>query len=94
MHSIIEFFIVCSSIASLCPGVGNLLIVRLLRVLRPLRLLSRVPGMQVIFTFLVESAGDIFNVVGVVVFCHAFFAVIGMEVCACSGDFTLPVPRH
>ena len=44
-----------------------------------MRLLSRVPGMALIFTFLIDSAGEIFNVVGVVFFCHTLFAVVGME---------------
>ena len=41
--------IVFVSIISLCPEFGKLSALRLLRVLRPLRLLSRIAGMKVIF---------------------------------------------
>lgn len=61
------------------PLRGQVLVLRILRVLRPLRLLSHVPGMTVIFTFLVDGIQDIVNVVGVVFFFHMLFAVVGME---------------
>lgn len=77
--NVLDFFIVLGSIISLYPGMGELVILRILRVLRPMRLLSRVPGMKVIFDFLIESSGEIFDVVGVVTFCHVLFAVVGME---------------
>ena len=76
---LLDFVIVMASLISLYPGLDQIVVFRILRVLRPMRLLSRVPGMALIFTFLIDSAGEIFNVVGVVFFCHTLFAVVGME---------------
>ena len=77
--NLLDFTIVVISLISLCPEMQQYSILRILRVLRPLRLLSRVPGMSVIFIFLIEASGDVFNVIGVVFFCHTLFAVVGME---------------
>ena len=77
--NLLDLMIVVISLISLCPEMSSLSFLRLLRVLRPLRLLSRVPGMKVIFIFLYKSSGDVFNVAGVLFFCHTLFAVVGME---------------
>jgi len=44
-----------------------------------LRLLSRIPGMKVIFAFFAEASDDIANVTGVVLFFQTVFAIFGME---------------
>ena len=77
--NLLDLSIVVISIISLCPEMDEFSILRLLRILRPLRLLGKVPGMRLIFLFLTTSALDVLNVVGVVLFCHTLFAVIGME---------------
>ena len=53
--------------------------VRLLRVLRPLRLIRRVPGMTVIIEFFFKSMSDMANVLGVVIFFQIIFAVVAMQ---------------
>lgn len=52
---------------------------RLLRVLRPLRLISRVPGMKIILTSLVKALPAVSNVVGVILALNLVFAVLGMQ---------------
>ena len=75
----LDLAIVIISLVSLCPEMGPLSFLRILRVLRPLRLLSRVDGMQLIFDFIQSSSADVVNVAGVLLFFHALFAVVGME---------------
>ena len=77
--NLLDLGIVVISIVSLCPEMTKFAFLRLMRVARPLRLLGKVPGMQIIFTFLAKASGDVLNVVGVVLFCHMLFAVVGME---------------
>ena len=70
----LDFFILLTSLPTLLPGSGGgSAVVRLLRVLRPLRLVSHVPGMSVIFRFLLESIVDLANVLGV----NLFFVLVG-----------------
>ena len=52
---------------------------RTLRVLRPLRLLSRNEGMKLVITSLVKSMPAVGNVFGVVLACQLVFAVLGMQ---------------
>ena len=52
---------------------------RTLRVLRPLRLLSRNEGMKLVITSLVKSIPAVANVFGVVLACQLIFAVVGMQ---------------
>ena len=77
--NLLDLVLVISSLVSLCPEMSPVAFLRILRVFRPLRLLKHVPGMKVIFVFLYEASGEIMDVVGVVLFCHGLFAVIGME---------------
>lgn len=77
----LDFFILLTSLVALATPDMSSGVVRLLRVLRPLRLVSRVPGMASIFTFFIQAAGEVANVSGVVIFFQLIFAVIGMELC-------------
>ena len=53
--NLLDLFIVSVSLISLCPAMERFAVLRLLRVLRPLRLLSRIEGMKVIFAFFAEA---------------------------------------
>lgn len=76
----LDCIILVSSIVAVLPihmHVANDM--RLLRILRPLRLIDRVPGVKVIFKFFAHSLVDLLNVMGVVLFFQLIFAVIGMQ---------------
>lgn len=75
----LDFFILLTSLALYIPGGPQAPIFRLLRVLRPLRLIRRVPEMGAIFQFFGQAYGDIANVTGVVFFFGIIFGVMGME---------------
>lgn len=76
----LDFFILLTSLPTILPGAaGGSSVVRLLRVLRPLRLIARVPGMSVIFRFFLESIVDLANVAGVNLFFVLCFSAIGMQ---------------
>ena len=75
----LDFAILLTSAACLLPRYEDATVVRLLRVLRPLRLVRRVPGMAVIFKFLSASALDMANVLGLVLFFSLIFAVLGLQ---------------
>jgi len=57
-------------------------ILRLLRTLRPLRVISKNRSMKLIVSALFESAGAIANVVVVVVACWLMFGIFGMNLFA------------
>ena len=58
---------------------SNFSAIRTVRVLRPLRLISRNPGMRLILTSIVQSMPSIANASGVVVSFTIFFAIVGMQ---------------
>jgi hypothetical protein len=74
----LDFFILCTSLLAIVTD-ANASFVRLLRVLRPLRLVRRVPGMAAIFLFFQEALMEVANVAGVVLFFQLIFAVIGVQ---------------
>lgn len=74
--NLLDFFIVAVSWISLIPELSAL---RTLRVLRPLRLVSRSSGMRLIMTSLFKSLPDVSNVFGVVLIFQLVFAILGMQ---------------
>ena len=52
---------------------------RILRVLRPLRLLQRDPGMKLVITSLIKTMPSVVDVTAVVLVFHLVFAIIGMQ---------------
>ena len=75
----LDFVILIASFVSLVDATSSGGALRILRVLRPLRLVKRVPGMSVILTFFFESVADMANVLGVYLFFQLIFAVVGMQ---------------
>ena len=61
------------------PVLGPLKNVRILRVLRPLRLVSRDPGMKLVLSSLFKALPEVTNVAGVIMSLQLVFAVLGMQ---------------
>ena len=81
--NLLDMLVLLTSMISLLPIGGSWAsMARLLRVIRPLALIGRVPGMQVIFRFFSDSTGDMLNVIGLYCFFQLVFAVIGIQLFA------------
>jgi hypothetical protein len=85
----LDFCIVIISLTLLLaesiPQLQPLRVLRITRVLRPLRLVSRNAGMRLIITSLFKAMPDVSNVVGVIFVIQFVFAVVGMQLF--SGSF-------
>lgn len=82
----LDFFIVCSSIVDWIlsatsdgESIGFVKILRLLRVLRPLRMISRNPDLKLMVSALMESIGHILNVLVVIGIIYMIFAILGVN---------------
>jgi len=82
----LDFFIVMSSIVDMSlsgsdegSGMGFVKILRLLRVLRPLRMIARNPDLKLMVSALLESVGHILNVLVVVAVIYLIFAILGVN---------------
>ena len=79
----LDFAIVVSSLLVLAtaalPWLAPLKNLRILRVLRPLRLVSRDPGMKLVLTSLFKAIPAVSNVAGVILAVQLVFAVLGMQ---------------
>ena len=79
----LDFFIVIVSFVTLLsdiyPSLHTLSNMRILRVLRPLRLVSRNPGMKLIISSLLKALPAVVNVLGVMLALMAVFAIWGMQ---------------
>lgn len=78
----LDFFIVWASIADMSLSGYDLAVVkifRMLRVLRPLRVINHNPEMKMIVGALIESMGHIANVLIVVAVVYLIFAIIGVN---------------
>jgi len=67
------------SVISLVPLFPNLSALRSFRVLRPLRSISKLPGLRKIIGALLESARDLTNVMLVLAFLVVCFSITGMQ---------------
>ena len=78
----LDGFIVLTSILSLFFDDERLLIVRsfrLLRALRPLRMISRLRGMQLVVTSLIRAIPSVINVLAFGVFLFLIFGILGVQ---------------
>jgi len=88
--NIIDFVVVISSVLNLSLSaaagdslnLGFLRTLRLLRCLRPLRVISRNQGMRVVVTALLRSVTDIGNVMVVLLLVWLMFAILGVQLFA------------
>ena len=75
----LDFFIVVVTVVDLLLASGPLHSMRILRALRPLRLVSRIEGMKVIVSSLVKALPAVGNVFLVVFAVQTVFAILGMQ---------------
>ena len=78
--NIMDFLIVCISITSLSItslNLGIIKILRISRILRPLRMISRNQGLKITVTFLLNSAPEIGNVMVLCLLFLILFAILG-----------------
>ena len=66
-------------LSDIYPSLRTLSNMRILRVLRPLRLVSRNPGMKLIISSLLKALPAVVNVLGVMLALMAVFAIWGMQ---------------
>ena len=76
--NVLDFAIVCVSVLLLL-GIPQFKPLRILRVLRPLRLVSRSQGMRLIVSSLIKALPAVANAFGVVLAFMLVFAILGMQ---------------
>ena len=76
--NIIDFIVVLAGFSSFIPGMGNFTILRLVRVIRPLRTISRVPGMRTIMNSIIMSLPTLLEVFLLLSFLMIIFAITGV----------------
>ena len=78
-----DFIVVSTGLLTLFvsnEGMGfDLKIIRAFRVLRPLKLVSGVPSLQVVLSAILKAMGPLVNIALLVFFCIVIFAIIGLE---------------
>lgn len=81
--NIMDFIVVSTGLLTLfvsSEGMGfDLKIIRAFRVLRPLKLVSGVPSLQVVLSAILKAMGPLVNIALLVFFCIVIFAIIGLE---------------
>ena len=77
---VILLITVGAAAAEFLPQLVFLVPLRSLRVLRPLRLLTRNAGVKLVLSSLFEALPAVSNVVGVIIMFQVLFAIIGMQV--------------
>ncbi len=90
----LDFFIVVTSLFDLMmtgKSLGFIKVIRLLRILRPLRFISHNQGMKMIVAALLDSGGAMLNVLIVIMIVWLMFAILGIQLFMgkffyCSGD--------
>eukprot|EP01059_Diplonema_ambulator_P000897 TRINITY_DN10702_c0_g1_i3.p1 TRINITY_DN10702_c0_g1~~TRINITY_DN10702_c0_g1_i3.p1 ORF type:complete len:468 (+),score=161.97 TRINITY_DN10702_c0_g1_i3:178-1581(+) len=76
--NIIDFIIVILAWVGLFPTVANFTVIRSLRLLRPLKALHSVEGLQILLKALLSSMGPLSNVVVLLLFFMIMFAITGV----------------
>ena len=77
--NVMDFIVVMTGFVSLAPGVQNYSVLRLLRVVRPLRVVNRVPQMKSIMNALVQSLPGMRDVFLLLAFLIVMFAIVGVQ---------------
>ena len=76
--NVLDFIIVLASILNFVPGLPNFSVVRGLRVLRPLRSISRLPNLRKIIDVLLGSLGELANAMVLLLFILVCFSLLGL----------------
>ena len=77
--NIMDFIVVAASLIALFPGVTNVSSIRTMRVLRPLRTVTVLPGIRVLVSAMLESLPMMANVVLCLLFLFILFGILGMS---------------
>jgi len=75
----LDFTVVLIGYLSYIPGVDNVSALRTFRVLRPLKTLSSFPGMRIITTAMIDSLGELANVMMLCVFFFFVMGIVGVQ---------------
>ena len=77
--NILDFLIVVFSVLSMTPLPDSLKFFKLLRVARPLRIISRNKGLKVAVRALVQAIPNIFNVMIITMLFFVIFGIVGIS---------------
>ena len=80
--NVLDFIVVVSGLLSTVPGIPNVSAFRTIRVLRPLRSLTVVPGMRLLVSSLLKSIPALLNVVALLLFVFSIFGILGVQLWA------------
>ena len=75
----LDFIVVIVAFMSLIPGVGNFSGLRTVRILRPLKTMTAVPGMKTIVNSLLATMGSMVSVIILAVALFTLFGVLGVQ---------------
>lgn len=78
--NVMDFVVVTTGLMTTVPGMPNVSAFRTVRVLRPLRSLTVVPGMRLLVTSLLRSIPALLNVVALLLFVFAIFGILGIQI--------------
>eukprot|EP01060_Flectonema_neradi_P007610 TRINITY_DN15340_c0_g1_i1.p1 TRINITY_DN15340_c0_g1~~TRINITY_DN15340_c0_g1_i1.p1 ORF type:complete len:1651 (+),score=368.21 TRINITY_DN15340_c0_g1_i1:54-5006(+) len=76
----LDCFIVMASLVSLLPGASRISLVKIMRTLRPLRIINKSPGMKVVVQALLTSIGPLSNVLLISFLVWLIFGIMGVQV--------------
>ena len=79
MWNWIDFVVVCTSILSLATELGNVQVLRTVRVLKPLRTMTKIQGMKPLIKTLVGAFKNIVNVISLLMFFFVVFGIFGSD---------------
>jgi voltage-dependent calcium channel L type alpha-1D len=75
----LDFLVVVAGAMELLPGVPKLSMLRTFRILRPLRSLSKFPGLRRVITAMLNSLPGLMDVVLLLCFVLAIFSILGIQ---------------
>ena len=81
----LDCFIVMASLVSLLPGASRISVVKIMRTLRPLRIINKSAGMKVVVQALLTSIGPLSNVLLISFLVWLIFGIMGVQIF--SGKF-------
>ena len=86
--NILDFTVVIFGWLELIPGFGNYTIIRVARILRPLRLVTKIEALRILVECMLRSLPMLGNVAILAVFFYAIFGIASVELLkgACSTD--------
>uniref|UniRef100_A0A7S1IVH8 Ion transport domain-containing protein n=1 Tax=Eutreptiella gymnastica TaxID=73025 RepID=A0A7S1IVH8_9EUGL len=77
--NVLDFIIVTTSMAALISGQSSLQLLKMIRVLRPLRFINRSPGLKLVVDALISSIPPLGNVMLISMFFWLIFSILGTQ---------------